>query len=423
VSSLSNVEMNPKADPSCQWSHQLVLHETGGFAVQLASVTPATAGTIQQLFGTTRLAPFGSLTATICIPGSTSAGSRTWQIAGTADTGVNVAASVSVAYTAAAPSPASLATTPASLMLSEANPGGTLNLSFSGGSPQWTVAVLPAKPDWLQLSSVSGTGSGAITISAFSAGLSRGAWNATLVVQASGSLPQAVSVPVTFVVGASATTAVQGVANGASFTSDFAPGMVLSVFGTQLAPATQGASSLPLPLSMVGVSATVNGVSAPLYYVSPGQLNIQIPYETTLGDATLAVNNGGQIAVFPFRVAVAAPGIFAAGDGGLAPNPTGSAGQTLLAFVTGDGDLTPTLATGATPSSGVAVSRLPRPRLPVTLTVGGVNATIGFVGVPPGLSGVTQINFTVPGGLAPGDQPVVVTVGGIASKPAKLTIQ
>jgi uncharacterized protein (TIGR03437 family) len=59
----------------------------------------------------------------------------------------------------------------------------------------------------------------------------------------------------------------------------------------------------------------------------------------------------------------------------------------------------------------------------VSITVGGVDAPIAFVGVPYGLSGVTQINFTVPDGAPSGDQPVVVTVGGVASKAAKLTVQ
>jgi uncharacterized protein (TIGR03437 family) len=45
------------------------------------------------------------------------------------------------------------------------------------------------------------------------------------------------------------------------------------------------------------------------------------------------------------------------------------------------------------------------------------------VGVPYGLSGVTQINFRVPDGVPSGVQPVIVTVGGVASKPAKITVQ
>ena len=57
-----------------------------------------------------------------------------------------------------------------------------------------------------------------------------------------------------------------------------------------------------------------------------------------------------------------------------------------------------------------------------TLTVGGVQATVAFAGVPNGLSGVTQINFTVPLNVPAGVQPVVVTVGGVASPPVNLNV-
>jgi uncharacterized protein (TIGR03437 family) len=137
----------------------------------------------------------------------------------------------------------------------------------------------------------------------------------------------------------------------------------------------------------------------------------------------LAINNNGQVANFPFTVTAVAPGIFTSTDGTLVPNASGKVGDTLLAFVTGDGDQTPTLATGATPASGTALSRLPKSRMPVTMTIGGVPANIVFSGVPTGLAGVTQVNFTVPPGVAAGVQDVVVTVGGIAGPPAKLTIQ
>jgi uncharacterized protein (TIGR03437 family) len=418
VSSLATVALNPNADSACQWSHQLVVRETGGFLTQITSLRQGTtdlSASIQQLFGTTRLAPYGSLTATICSPAG-AAGNRIYTIGGTAEAGATVSASATVTFATAAASTAPLAVTPATVMLTEASATASLAVQFPS---DWTVGVIPTKPDWLTVSQTGGT----INVSAAAAGLSRGAYRATLVVQAPSGQPQAINVPLTFVVGASSTVSIAGVANGASFATNFAPGMVLSVFGTQLAPAIQAASALPLPISLAGVSATVNGAAAPLYFISPGQLNVQVPYETTLGPAVLAVNNNGQVAVFPFTVSVAAPGVFAASDGGLAPNPTGARGQSLLAFVTGDGDLSPTLATGATPSTSVAISRLPKPRLPVSITVGGVDASIAFVGVPYGLSGVTQINFTVPDGAPSGDQPVVVTVGGVASKAAKLTVQ
>jgi uncharacterized protein (TIGR03437 family) len=314
-----------------------------------------------------------------------------------------------------------------SATLSVADPGqsdGTsFDVKFAGGAPQWTVTALPVKPAWLTITKNGGPGAGSVALAASSTGLSKGVYTATLSIEGVGSLPQAITVPVTFVVGASASIAIGGAAHGASFQKVFAPGMVLSVFGSNLAPSTAVAGSLPLPLSLAGVSATVNGVSAPFYFVSAGQINLQVPYETGTGTAVLAINNNGNVASFAFPVSVSAPGIFVGPDGSVAPNATGKAGDTLLAFVTGDGDQTPTLATGATPAPGTALSRLPKSRLPVTMTVGGVPATIVFNGIPTGLAGVTQINFTVPDGVPAGVQDVVITVGGVASAAAKLTVQ
>jgi uncharacterized protein (TIGR03437 family) len=421
----ATVQQNPQADPSCQWSHQLVVHETGGYTTLLTTLRRGSvdlSGNIQQLFGTTRLAPFGTLAANICLPGTSGSGGQLYQLTGVTEVSATVTASAAVNYAAAAVSPAAASLSPSALTLLPDTPA-TLTLSFAGGSPPWTISVVPAQPAWLTLSKASGTGSGAITVTGSASGLSPGAWTATLVVQSSGAVPQALNVAVTLVVGLTGTISIGGVAHGASFTQTFAPGMVLSAFGSQIAPAVQVATGLPLPLSLGGVSATVNGVSAPLYFVSPTQINLQVPYETGVGPAVLAINNNGLIAVFPFTVSVTAPGIFTASDGSLAPNVSGARGSVLLAFITGDGDQIPTLATGATPPASTALSSLPRPRLPLTITVGGVNADIAFVGVPPGLAGVTQINFTVPPGAPTGDQPVVVTVGGVASKAATLTVQ
>jgi subtilase family serine protease len=89
----------------------------------------------------------------------------------------------------------------------------------------------------------------------------------------------------------SAPPTIGGITNGASYQQVYAPGMILSVFGTDLAPSSQAAGSAPLPSGMAGVSATVNGVAAPFYYVSQGQLNLQIPYEAGVGPATLLVSS------------------------------------------------------------------------------------------------------------------------------------
>jgi len=63
------------------------------------------------------------------------------------------------------------------------------------------------------------------------------------------------------------------------------------VFGSNLSPVTESAPSVPLPLLISGVEVLVNGIVAPLYYVAPGQLNVQIPYETAANSsAVVSVN-------------------------------------------------------------------------------------------------------------------------------------
>ena len=216
--------------------------------------------------------------------------------------------------------------------------------------------------------------------------------------------------------------AVTGLSNAASGQQVYAPGMVLSIYGTQLGTFTQSAGTIPLPEYLAGFQATINGVIAPLYYVSSGQVNVQIPYETQPGAATLVAGTPYQNVTYKFQVAAAGPGIFTASDGSIAPSGSGGAGQTVTMFITGEGQVRPSLQTGRTPPSKTALTQLPKPQLPVTVTVGGAPASIQFVGIVSGLVGVTQINFTIPDTAVAGVQPVVVMVGSAASAPANITV-
>ncbi len=218
--------------------------------------------------------------------------------------------------------------------------------------------------------------------------------------------------------------AIGGLTNAASFQQAYAPGMIASIFGSRLAPGTESAQSLPLPVKLAGVTVTVNGVAAPLYYVSPGQLNVQIPYETPVNSVvTMTISNNGLTASTTLRAAAAAPGIFT--DASAAPVPDASLTRNGIGtlFITGDGAVAPALATGATPAAGTPLGSLPKPTQSVTLTVGGATAAIQFIGIPSGLAGVTQINYQVPANAPLGAQPVVVTVGGVASPGAMLTVK
>jgi uncharacterized protein (TIGR03437 family) len=435
------VPQNLQAPASCQWSQQVTVQEQGGYVTLLdvlsangVDMTPQ----IQTIFGTTRLAPYGMLQGSICYGGGTSPSSELVELIGISDSGGFTTEVVGTAISTLLPAPAapvafSSPSNPTILNLAVGNSAGavaptTIPVNFSGGSAQWTASVAPANlaTAWLSISPQSGKGPGSITVTASPAGLSPGAYTAVISIAAANAQPQVVNVTVTLTVGASAGVSIAGIINNFSGATTAAPGMMTAVFGTQLAPAGTGllAPGLPLPLTLAGVSATVNGVAAPLYYVSPAQIDLQIPYETGAGTAVLAINNNGQIATFAFPVAVTAPGLYPSAIN----NTTGKAvqsaatGSVLLLFMTGEGDVTPTLATGATPAFNSNPAKYPQPRLPVTVTVGGVPAQLLFQAIPYGLAGATQIDFTIPATAPTGPQQVVVTVGGVAAPPVNLTV-
>jgi uncharacterized protein (TIGR03437 family) len=104
------------------------------------------------------------------------------------------------------------------------------------------------------------------------------------------------------------------------------------------------------------------------------------------------------------------------------PFSSAKRGQTTTLFITGDGQVSPNLPTGTSTSVGTPLSHLPKPQLPVTVTVASQTAQLKFVGIPSGLVGVTQINYVVPANVPLGDQPVIVKVGSAASQAAKLTV-
>lgn len=417
------VAQNPGGDPGCQWTQQLNLEEQGGFGVQLTRFIAGTgndiSSQIQQLFGATRIAPFGSLQATLCWSGLTPPATKNFEIDGVDDNGTGVVATVTASFAAPASGAATLSVDPRGIVITASS---SVAINLTGDARQATASVFPANRStrWLKISPASNPAS--IGLIASDSGLSKGVYRATVIVQASNATPQFVAVPVVFVVGASANSNIAGASNAASADSGFAPGMTMIVSGSALANSTESASGSTPPLSMSGVSATVNGVSAPLFKVSPGELTIQIPYETGAGPAVLGVNNNGQVSSYLFQIAAAAPGIFV--DRGTLANPSATAqrGRTVTLFITGEGEVTPALITGRPPAAGTAQSRLPKPRLPVSVTVGGVTAATQAIGVPAGLLGLTQINFTVPPDAPLDVQPVVVTVGTAASPPVNITV-
>lgn len=214
---------------------------------------------------------------------------------------------------------------------------------------------------------------------------------------------------------------IQGITNGASFNQAFSAGEIISIFGTQLATATATGAVVPLPTSLGGATVSIAGTAAPLYYVSPTQINAQIPYATTPGIAApVTVTVGSQSATGLIPISTYSPGIFLDSTGAPAGFQTAKRGQTIAIYITGQGPVSPTPATGGLPASGAT----PVPNYTVAITVGGasVSTPYAYIGIPAWAIGLTQINFTIPAAAPLGVQQIVVTIGATISSPATINI-
>jgi uncharacterized protein (TIGR03437 family) len=234
-----------------------------------------------------------------------------------------------------------------------------------------------------------------------------------------------------------------GTVSAGSYSPSATPsaGELVSVFGAQLADGTQSAGALPLSNSLQNAAVTLGGVKLPLVFTSTGQINAQIPYKFP-GDVTLplVVQHGDRVSLpQAVRLAVAEPAIFTTnllgtGQGYIFvvpgpgqqlladPSAPAKAGDVLLIYCTGLGQVDPPVNAGEAVSSDV----LHRVTNPVTLTIGGVPVTPDFAGLTPGFTGLYQINATkMPSGVTPGDQvPVTITVGGVyQSQPVTMAVK
>ncbi|MBZ5578446.1 MAG: trypsin-like peptidase domain-containing protein [Acidobacteriia bacterium] len=213
-----------------------------------------------------------------------------------------------------------------------------------------------------------------------------------------------------------------GLGNGASFLPAVAPGSLLSIFGSHLAFSNAVAPSVPLPLQLAGVTVAINGVPAPLFAVTPSQLNVQVPYEVQPGTAQVTVTVGGQSDTKAVEVVPVAPGVFSTREVRLLPASGGRVGDYLTLYLTGQGPVTPAIATGAAPAASAPLEQLPRLVEPVQITIGGVPAPVIFAGIPNGLVGIAQMNFQIPAGAPLGDQPLIVLVGHQPAKTVTVTV-
>ncbi len=184
---------------------------------------------------------------------------------------------------------------------------------------------------------------------------------------------------------------------------------------------------------MNGVSVTIATAKAPFYFVSPLQLNVQVPFEVSTGTQPLVVTTaGGASMTLMITVDAAAPSLFivdqATNLGAVVKNSdfslttTGNpahAGDPVVIYSTGLGQVTPAAFTGvllAPPSSGFNNT------VPVTVTIGNQPATVIYSIGSPGFVGLYQTAVTVPSGVT-GTVPVVLKAGTATSNSVNMVVQ
>lgn len=227
-----------------------------------------------------------------------------------------------------------------------------------------------------------------------------------------------------------------GVLNGADYTPEIAPGMMVSIFGQDLAARTTAAQAAPLPTELDGVSVEVtepgkSPVRAPLYFVSPAQINIQMPFGIAAASIQVRVRTAQGLSD-PATVAIVprAPRLFTRSMDGkgeaiaLHALDYRLAGETspaepggyLILYVTGLGEVRPASTLGHPGGDGGRLGPLNEVTEKVEVTLGGKSAAVLFAGLAPGLVGVYQVNLQTPADLSFGRQTVIVRVGQRSSQ-------
>ncbi len=285
-----------------------------------------------------------------------------------------------------------------------------------------------------------------VTIAADPTGLALGVYSGAVTITSNAANNSAVSIPVELTVNGTAPQInAGGVINIGDYQNDgVAPGDIVAIFGSQLAPATVSAPSLPLATSLSSVQVLVNGVPAPLYFVSAGQINFQAPYSLAPGQvATIQVVSGSNTGnlrsvnvlasspkLLPVATNAGSYGIFINLDGSLTwpanaipgcnCHPA-KPGDIIVLFGIGFGLTSPAAVEGAAASGqsipGASVS------FGGGFTSGSASADSLFTGLVPGLAGLYQINVQIPPTLYPNPATSVqVKVSGAVSNAANIAI-
>jgi uncharacterized protein (TIGR03437 family) len=232
------------------------------------------------------------------------------------------------------------------------------------------------------------------------------------------------------------TMSAAGITSAASnLVSAVVPGELITIYGAGFGPAQLTTLALgpdgKVATSLAGTQVLFDGVPAPMIYAANGQVSAVAPFGIAAQPMTVVQVKSGSVTSAPalLPVAPASPAIFTADSSGSgtaailnqdgsrnsAQNPAPK-GSVVVFYATGGGLMQPAQIDGG------VTSALSKTALAASVTIGGVDAAVGYLGGAPGLVvGVLQANVTVPANAPSGSVPLVVTIGGVSS-PATVTI-
>jgi len=219
-----------------------------------------------------------------------------------------------------------------------------------------------------------------------------------------------------------------GAVNAASFSATTTPGAFTAIFGSALSATTRTWTTTDfingkLPTQLDGVSVTIDGKPAYVYFVSPNQIDVIAPADSASGPVAVVVNNNNVASgASTVQLMAAAPAFFAAGKYVVATHANGSLagpasmpgftpakpGETIAIYGTGFGATNPAV-------DGLVVTSSAALATPPVVRVGGSPASVVFAGLSS--AGLDQLNVTIPalpaGTTGTVDLPIVAAAGGL----------
>ncbi len=312
-------------------------------------------------------------------------------------------------------------------------PPQTIKLQRQGEvAVDWTVTSATFNGgNWLAHTPNSGKDEGSITLRAAAGDLPQGTYAGKVTVTSPTALNSPVTLNVVFTLGRGKAAVAKGDAYNAATlkAGPAAPGGIIVLYGARLGPrgaaiAVYDEAKGGYPLELGGTKVMIGNQPAPLLLVSEGQINLQVPFETSGRKSVPATVQPANFdaATFPLNIEEATPGIFTVdGNRAAAINQDGSinsienpanAGSEIKLHITGQGPVAPPVATGQ-----LATEALPsKPVLPLLVTFNGVEIRPKFVSVSPSILGLLQVTLEIPADSPQNDNATVkVKIGNSES--------